>query len=737
MIKILRKSIISNDVIMLAIIFTHFVLLSYITILRHHLFLTTAWDLGIFNQAFWTTVFAGKFFYETPDMWFNPGGSFFGVHFSPILLLFIPIYALFPFPETLLVIQSFFVSFSALPLYLIAKRHLRNPYAIVFTILYLLYPPLILLAFFDFHLEALLPLPVLSALYYLDKGDYKKYYVFLFLTLSTIEFTPIITFMLGVYGLIKDRRAVVKFLKREEVSLVVLTKHSIYVMIISIIWLLFAIKVKVLINPYPSPLPSQFSHLFKFPLDLNVLTKKFLRNLDQKIMFLILMCGPMIFLSFLSPLDLILALPWILISFLTDYTPYFSINYQYTAFVFPFLFIASIKGIRELAFRNGRIDERILKRIFALLIISSLLFSSASIFANKVFMKRMTGYITEKHRAYLERIISLIPPNASVLTQNDIFPHISNRVHAYLYLSQTDVIPEFILIDIKLEFYKIPPPSPPPIDYIPRYLNKHPYGIYAEADGIVLYKYEYMGDPVFLVPYTELHNYKTLNILNGHIKYDETSTSKYVLMHEKGESEGVFWFGPYSLIPPGVYSVKFKLKVSNSVNGTVIRLDIAANVGSSILAEKEVNGSEIRPGEWQNITLSFSISAPMTIEFRGIYVTNMTTVSLDYILIEQISVPKLEKCGITQGAKTLSIWSHFEYTFDISNNSARDLELDLIRLGYPSRQIFKAIRMSSSRDFANHPFSPCMTTSLGPCLLYVKTGVPQDKLSNGIYPKGS
>lgn len=62
---------------------------SYFTILQHYSFRTHAWDLGIFNQAFWTTLYDGKFFYYTAELLVIPSGSFFGMHFSPILFFFV------------------------------------------------------------------------------------------------------------------------------------------------------------------------------------------------------------------------------------------------------------------------------------------------------------------------------------------------------------------------------------------------------------------------------------------------------------------------------------------------------------------------------------------------------------------------------------------------------------------------------------------------------------------------
>ena len=99
--------------------YLHLMVLFYIgifsinTLLRHYSFGSSAWDLGIFNQAFYTTVKHGKLLYYTAELYANPGGTLFGVHFSPILFLIIPLYALLPTPGTLVVAQTIIIAAGA------------------------------------------------------------------------------------------------------------------------------------------------------------------------------------------------------------------------------------------------------------------------------------------------------------------------------------------------------------------------------------------------------------------------------------------------------------------------------------------------------------------------------------------------------------------------------------------------------------------------------------------------
>ena len=116
MLKNIQTSFSANKPLYLAIIF-YVIALSAFTILKEKAFLTSGFDLGIFNQAFSTTIHQHRFFYETGDLSFNPNGNFFGVHFSPILFILLPFYAIYPSPETLLVMQTVILALGALPVY--------------------------------------------------------------------------------------------------------------------------------------------------------------------------------------------------------------------------------------------------------------------------------------------------------------------------------------------------------------------------------------------------------------------------------------------------------------------------------------------------------------------------------------------------------------------------------------------------------------------------------------------
>ncbi len=132
-------------------------IMSYVVILRFNAFQTNAFDFGIFNQAF-STALKGKLFFETPDQHIILSGSFLGTHFNLLMFLLLPIYALMPLAQTLLVLQTLFIGMAALPVYLIARRIIKNEnLALIMAFVFLVNPATLSLNLYDFHLEAFLP----------------------------------------------------------------------------------------------------------------------------------------------------------------------------------------------------------------------------------------------------------------------------------------------------------------------------------------------------------------------------------------------------------------------------------------------------------------------------------------------------------------------------------------------------------------------------------------------------
>lgn len=86
---------------------------------KHWTFQTTGYDLSLYIQSLWNTLH-GDFLRLT----IAPGVKhFLSWYFTPSVVLLTPVYALWPSPVTLLVVQSVVVALGAWPIFQLVKEH--------------------------------------------------------------------------------------------------------------------------------------------------------------------------------------------------------------------------------------------------------------------------------------------------------------------------------------------------------------------------------------------------------------------------------------------------------------------------------------------------------------------------------------------------------------------------------------------------------------------------------------
>ncbi|OYT27335.1 MAG: hypothetical protein B6U95_06340 [Thermofilum sp. ex4484_82] len=256
----LNKAFLRNPIFILGvIILVQTFILSYFAILKHYAFMSTAWDLGIYEQAIWSTINTGRFFWYTPEIAINPSCNFFGIHFSPILFLILPVYALFQTTETLLILQVLLLLMGSIPVYKIALyEKCDQKQAFTFALLYLFYPPLIGMISFDFHVQAFLPLLFFCAFYYFKRKDWGKYFLFIVLALMVIEFVPLIVIFFGLYILFINRKKILSSIRNFNLKILICKEvlFSIITVILGVTWFILAREVSLRINPSAPPHPN-------------------------------------------------------------------------------------------------------------------------------------------------------------------------------------------------------------------------------------------------------------------------------------------------------------------------------------------------------------------------------------------------------------------------------------------------------------------------------------------------
>jgi hypothetical protein len=249
--------------------------------------------------------------------------------------------------------------------------------------------------------------------------------------------------------------------------------------------------------------------------------------------------------------------------------------------------------------------------------------------------------IPNAHHAILHEVIALIPSDASVLTQNNLFPQVSGRSTAYLYRPIGNGTPDYVLADTRTPDYWLRVWGLTPLSTeLPWLMSTGEYGVLAASDGVFLLGRGYSGPVIVRGPTEYRYNYRDLIHLTGVEIPDPTSLSGTVFFYnEVNASLNGFWVGPFAHLPPGRYDASFYLKTSPTSTGNMtvsVSQSISATSNRSIASKTVFPSNFSIAGVWQPISvpflLSYSASAVGTIEFRSSAVRG-GPFSFDYVLV--------------------------------------------------------------------------------------------------------
>ncbi|RMH78370.1 MAG: DUF2079 domain-containing protein [Cyanobacteria bacterium J007] len=191
-----------------------FVLTLTLTLHRYYTFYAS-FDQGIFNQVFWNGLH-GNFFQSSLSSTLSTNvvhdGEFpevsyhrLGQHFTPALLLWLPIYALFPTAATLTVLQVVLVTAGGLVLYLLAREYLDRPVAAMITASYYAANAIIGPTLSNFADNCQIPLFVFTLLLAMEKRWWVLFWAMAACILAVREDGGVTLFGVGVYMALSQR----------------------------------------------------------------------------------------------------------------------------------------------------------------------------------------------------------------------------------------------------------------------------------------------------------------------------------------------------------------------------------------------------------------------------------------------------------------------------------------------------------------------------------------------------
>src|SRR3989339_280371 len=198
------------------------VLFIILSIARYFNIHSTYFDLGIYENIIYRVAFQHEW------------SLLFSGHVYPILFIHSFIYRIFPFTETLLILQALIVSIGSYPLYLLAKKKLKGIYPLIVIISYFVYYGVEYNIIFDFHPDHIIIPVLLYAFYFLDENKLSQFIITCLIGMTVKEPFNLVIMMLGLYALVKYRHM----------------KSGIFVAVAGLT--MFIIDVKVII-PFVSP----------------------------------------------------------------------------------------------------------------------------------------------------------------------------------------------------------------------------------------------------------------------------------------------------------------------------------------------------------------------------------------------------------------------------------------------------------------------------------------------------
>jgi uncharacterized membrane protein len=209
----LAKHSAQRPVIAAALLFT---VVCLVLLLYRHYSLYSSYDQGIFNQIFWNSIH-GRLFESSLSSGLSAevllhGGvplvsyRHLGQHFNPIFLLWLPLYALFPFPETLSILQVLLIAAAGLVLYILARQQLSPRLSVLIAISFYGANTVLGPTLGNFHDYNPLPLFLFSLLLALEKGWWTLFWLMAILTLSIREDAGVPLLSVGLYLIVSRRR---------------------------------------------------------------------------------------------------------------------------------------------------------------------------------------------------------------------------------------------------------------------------------------------------------------------------------------------------------------------------------------------------------------------------------------------------------------------------------------------------------------------------------------------------
>lgn len=401
-------------------ILSYILVFGYLCFLKYHSFNYLDWDLASDVIVLRNSVHGKLLYYPFLEQ------IIFGAHLYLIIFLFLPLYALFQTPLTLLFLQSIFLGLAAWPLYLLARSRLNQTFSLSIAIAYLLYPSVGYMNLFETHFDIYEIFFLFFALYYFEKENFRRYLVFIALTLFCKENASLTVSMLGIYAWIRKRPQ----------------KWVLFPLLSGVAW--FLLSVKLIIPHFAKDAGLYqggfiFSHYYKHlgsnlfemakTVVLHPVSTALFAFTPPKITYILQLFVPAGLLGLFSPLALLPVIPVFMQNLLSAAHNHSLIYYQYTALLIPFIFFSVIHSFAKLLrYKLVIRNQAVLLCCFFGFVVFSGIYLQAPQFN---IMRRMRSYSVDDISRQKDKLIKAVPPGSPVIATFQFLPKLTNRQDLY------------------------------------------------------------------------------------------------------------------------------------------------------------------------------------------------------------------------------------------------------------------------------------------------------------------
>lgn len=439
----------------------YFLAISHYTLLSHERLATTTADLAEFDNLFFNALHGRPFRAPATDGDIRTWSAL-KVHAEFLLYALLPFYAIAPGPRALLVIQTGLVALTAVPIYLFAARRAGPALAAVLAVAMLLLPATQQPNFYDFHFH---PVGMLCAAWliyavdvYLDArarapsgeppwrqpAPRRALLAVITLAALTMLAREDVAFGVVVVGLVLFASG-----KAVRLGLGLSIAGTIYFCAMKFVVMPLFGKMwfSAIYQDLWAPGAKGFGAII---LTLVTHPAYVLRRLasEARLLYLLHLSVPLVFLWFRKPWLLVAALPALPFSLLaTNRPPLNEISFQYVYGWIPYIFAASALGLEALSSARRRWAAALPLCVVA---VACSFQYGALLGAESVRggFERKALAITDEERARAARLAELVkavPAEASATATNFEGPHLSTRLDFFPMNQAVRAQPEYVL----------------------------------------------------------------------------------------------------------------------------------------------------------------------------------------------------------------------------------------------------------------------------------------------------